>query len=1035
MILSLFAIFCISLGVVSAGDNVDISVDDISDDCVRNNVNIQTDNVKVNEDINNLSEEYRTFKELNETISNCTTNEITLEYDYKYDSNNDEDFVSGINIDKNISINGNGHIIDGFNIARAFNVNANQVSIKNLKFTNCNSTERGGAISGNCSVSGCSFVNCLSKRDGGAISGSCSVSGCSFVNCRSSMYNGGAIYGSGSVSGCSFVGCSAIYTASGGAIYFSGYGSVSGCSFVGCSAYYDGGAIFFHEGNSVVVNCSFVNCSGRYGGAIYFEENGSVTYCIFENNVGNGNAIYVDNSWLDVDYNFFGFQNNVTKFSNDLILKSNASLEIESIIPNNWIILNITNSSNDYFVNFVLNDGSSLNESMMDYNVILTINDTDAKEITIKNNSFNDTYLLNSVYKVNSSNTGKLIASAKFGYIEDSFTTLNDLISNNSPVILNHNYKFYNHWDDDFKEGIIIGDNVIIEGNGITINGSGVSKVFRITGENVTIKGINFNARCDSEGGAIYWSGNNGVVSGCSFTNCYTKNEGGAIYWNSNNSYVVNCSFMNCTAFHQGGAIYGNSCNNCSVSGCSFVNCSSNGFVGAIHLVSGNNCSINYCIFEGNSKYIKDIYVKSGTVNADFNFFGFQNNVTSFPQGLVSGVTLNSWVVLNITNSSNDYFVDFVLNDGSSLSESMIDYDAVFSENDVGRDIVVKDNVWSGPIYKSGDVTACVNSPVTGALLASLNLNTFKEVEIVLPEDPMFVVGSGDNYTVVIKSGGESIGAGYVVVLELVNGDKFKNYTLTTDDEGSVSLPINLGYAKVYGFNIYFDAQDGYAKGFASQNITVKAIVTKLVTDYVGDVFNSSVFSYDDWTAKLVDTKDNPISSVVVNVNFTGLNNKTVVYKIKSDVNGDVKLPLRLGYVGTYKISASLENNSRYADSSSNVTSVNIKKASVYIIAEDVNTTNRSGENYTVQVLTTNDKAVNGGKVYINFTNEDGVGPVYKLKTNADGKAFLPLNLAYAGTYNLMILFNDTENYNKKVTITTHVTVVKDEQVLATVKE
>lgn len=68
------------------------------------------------------------------------------------------------------------------------------------------------------------------------------------------------------------------------------------------------------------------------------------------------------------------------------------------------------------------------------------------------------------MFKVNSSNTGKLIASAKFGYIEDSFTTLNDLISSNSPVILNHNYKFYKHWDDDFKEGIIIGDNVIIEG-------------------------------------------------------------------------------------------------------------------------------------------------------------------------------------------------------------------------------------------------------------------------------------------------------------------------------------------------------------------------------------------------------------------------------------------------------------------------------------------------------------------------------------------------------------------------------------------
>ncbi|MCQ2963983.1 MAG: Ig-like domain repeat protein [archaeon] len=749
MILSLFTIFCISLGVVSAGDNVDISVEDISDDCVRNNVNVQTDNVRVSEDINNLSEEYRTFKELNETISNCTTNEITLEYDYKYDSNNDEDFVSGININKNISINGNGHTIDGFNTARAFNVNANQVSIKNLKFTNCNSIENGGAIYGWGSVVNCSFVNCLSKK------------------------YGGAIYG---------------------------WGSVSGCSFVGCSAYYEGGAIFFHEENAGVVNCSFVNCSGHCGGAIYFEENGSVTYCIFENNVSNGNAIYVDNSWLDVDYNFFGFQNNVTSFPQGLV---------SGVTLNSWVVLNITNSSNDYFVNFVLNDGSSLNESMMDYNVILTINDTDAKEITIKNNSFNDTYLLNSVYKVNSSNTGKLIASAKFGYIEDSFTTLNDLISSNSPVILNHNYKFYKHWDDDFKEGIIIGDNVIIEGNDITINGSGVSKVFRITGENVTIKGINFiNARCDSEGGAIYWSGNNGVVSGCSFTNCYTNNEGGAIYWNSNNSSVVNCSFMKCTAFHQGGAIYGNSCNNCSVSGCSFVNCSSNGFVGAIHLVSGNNCSINYCIFEGNSKNVKDIYVKSGTVNADFNFFGFQNNVTSFPQGLVSGVTLNSWVVLNITNSSSDYFVDFVLNDGSSLSASMMDYNVILTINDAGvKEITIKNNSFNDTYVKGH------------YLLTSLNTNKVL-VNITLGLVDYNIITSDCDY------------GGTATVVVTVPSDVTGNLTFKVDDgqvftkiinESSISINITGLSVGVHNINIYYSGDDIYCPFNATATLNVEA--------------------------------------------------------------------------------------------------------------------------------------------------------------------------------------------------------------------
>lgn len=57
-------------------------------------------------------------------------------------------------------------------------------------------------------------------------------------------------------------------------------------------------------------------------------------------------------------------------------------------------------------------------------------------------------------------------------------------------------------------------------------------------------------------------------------------------------------------------------------------------------------------------------------------------------------VAPKNWVVLNISNFSGYYVVNFVLNDGSSLNKSMHDYGAVLSENGNLKNIVVKDNVW-----------------------------------------------------------------------------------------------------------------------------------------------------------------------------------------------------------------------------------------------------------------------------------------------------------------------------------------------------
>ena len=158
-----------------------------------------------------------------------------------------------------------------------------------------------------------------------------------------------------------------------------------------------------------------------------------------------------------------------------------------SVTPNNWIVLDIE-FCDECVVKFVLNNGSTLDEFLPDYDASLTIN-YEVKEITIKNNSFSDT-LVNASYEVCSLNTGELLAKNKL-YYDDSFSALNDLIRNNTTIELTHNYTFYFGVDKEFVNGIKIRDNVVIDGNGFTIDGFNLTRVFNVIGNNVTIKNLN----------------------------------------------------------------------------------------------------------------------------------------------------------------------------------------------------------------------------------------------------------------------------------------------------------------------------------------------------------------------------------------------------------------------------------------------------------------------------------------------------------------------------------------------------------------
>ena len=197
---------------------------------------------------------------------------------------------------------------------------------------------------------------------------------------------------------------------------------------------------------------------------------------------------------------------------------------------------------------------------------------------------------------------------------------------------------------------------IVIDGQGHTIDGQEKSVILNVVGSNVTIKNITFintnnymyvstiywrgagGSVCDCSfvnchvsdscsGGAIYWSGAGGSVCDCSFVNCHADDFGGAIYWGGADGSVCDCSFVNCHADDFGGAIFWGGADG-SVCDCSFVNCHADDFGGAIRLDEG--VEVSGCIFVNNSAGnggTVDLYYKDCTVR-DCIFINNTGNYT-----------------------------------------------------------------------------------------------------------------------------------------------------------------------------------------------------------------------------------------------------------------------------------------------------------------------------------------------------------------------------------------------------------------------
>ena len=500
------------------------------------------------------TEKIRNFKYLDELI-HSGTKEIVLESDIKLGREINQYIVEGIKLDvDDLVIDGNGHVIDADGKTQIFHCTGKNVTIKNIILKNGFTRYEGGAIynSGELSIHDSTFSENVAEG------------------------RGGAIYNSGELS-----------------IYDSTFSeNTTNNSYTG--------VICNRNGELNITSSTFSkNRIHDYDGLIYNENGGelNVTDSIFYKNQikESGGVIYND-------------KGNSKVFKCNIL--NNTSLE-NIILNNDFLEIYNTNFKHNQSNHIILNDGANLTIFYGEFvgnNVGKSVIINYSEFCSIENTTFENNLSDNSINIINYSeltliipkikDKGKTILNQKYILIKKSSPELENRIygegtveivgnppnedkfdfryldkkireSNTKEIILDQDIKFENYERDYYEGGIELNiDNLVIDGNGHTIDGAEKSRIFIITGKNIILKNIifkngysykNYDNSLNNPGGAIKINHMGSLtIENCEFNKNISEEYGGVIYA-AGELNIIKSIFNWNTADSLGGAIYNKS--------------------------------------------------------------------------------------------------------------------------------------------------------------------------------------------------------------------------------------------------------------------------------------------------------------------------------------------------------------------------------------------------------------------------------------------------------------------------------------------
>lgn len=721
IVICLILFILISISAVSAentNSNI-ISINNNDEGNVFNINNINNDEILTNENDGS-------FADLDAKINGNSSTNIILDKNYTYSST--DTIKTGILISKNNTvIDGQGHTIDAKGQTRIFNITGTTVILKNINFINGKSSESGGAIYGygdNLRIFNCTFINNNASWGGAVFSYPNSYA--AIVN--STFINNDAKYG-GAVSAYNYIDYYGNLT-----IYGNRHDIIN-CTFDSNHATDEGGAINIlgalatdkHIGNDYanIRGCLFTNNDAPEGSAIantlsaYINMTDSVILGNCENLIYSWGAMFfADNNWWGNTVDKMSARPNITdnvRFTKwlylDLVLNMDTSSATVSI---NNIYDSETGATNVYSTTRL----PSINVKFETVNATIGVDNANLDHSG--KYELNFVLLGDSIITANCGN-GTVSKKIKIGGLKELEVLINNA-DENYVIKLEKDYVYIEGIDNIVGVRISDKNNIVIDGNGYTINGMGKSRLFHIyDSENIILKNLRIvNGFSDDgvDGAGAYVLAHNTKFVNCTFinntaigygtggalhirahsvcvedskfiNNTHRETSGGAIYWRGEDGTIKNTLFEGNTALIRAGAVYlydgGNIINStfihntateagatynygtATIDGCNFMNnialsTSIQDYYGA-GAVYATNTTITNSLFVNNSAIAgAAVVIASSTASIDKSIF--INNTATSSNGIIFGIVqggkVSNSIFLNNKVAYNSYVISTI---------------------------------------------------------------------------------------------------------------------------------------------------------------------------------------------------------------------------------------------------------------------------------------------------------------------------------------------------------------------------------------
>ncbi|MCF0225902.1 MAG: hypothetical protein HUK28_01010, partial [Methanobrevibacter sp.] len=432
-------------------------------------------------------------------------------------------------------------------------------------------------------------------------------------------------------------------------------------------------------------------------------------------------------------------------------------------------------------------------------------------------------------------NTNEAIAIADSGTFQD----LQDKISGASRILeLDKNYT---NTDNYSQAGIVINEDITIDGKGHTIDPQGKSRVFKIDfGVSVTLKNIIFingNSTSNDDGGAIYSEGVLNVEN-CLFKNTISKYNGGAIYGYGSKVTAINSTFIN-TKSTFGGAIY--TFIKVDVTNSTFINTTSS-FGGAIYNWR-NKCTVTNSTFNNTTSSIAGgaIYSEGGVIVKDSNFNDNSANI--------NGASIYTTGVLDVKDST---FNSPNANGMAIIYITSTNAEAIITNNTITSNLLA--------IYNDGSIIVSPTSLKFDNNVVEIGENA--TLTAILTDDNGNIIGSQTNVE------GEVNGTNLTFVF-----DKKTNKFTTVYNQTTVKGKYNIA-------------------GNYSKATNCDVINGTLYVGQIAEITAPSIVKYykngTQFIVKVTEN-DSPVAGAKIAITISG-----ITYNRTSNENGEAKLNINL---------------------------------------------------------------------------------------------------------------------------------------------